>query len=123
MGLVVMLHLGYVDLVVLGMRSEKLDEDDLRGIVDGYYEPVGIALDVENDALISDDARGPVLMSNIFGTGPFRCFDLLEPSLEGVLGIAIPRPSVVQRPSGDDPHRSCIRLARSLFGSHRSFRS
>jgi hypothetical protein len=115
MGLIVMSDLGGVDLVVLGMRSEELDKDDLGGVVDGHDQPVGVAFDIEDDALVADDARGPVLAPNSIRTTLLCRFDFLEPSPERILRVAVSVPRGLKRPSGNDPHR-WSRLACSHFG-------
>jgi hypothetical protein len=93
-----MLHLGHVDPVVLGVRAEELDEHDLRRIVDRHDQPVGVPLDVEHDALVADDARGPVPAPNMVRPTPLRTLDLLEPDLERVLSVAILGPGMLQGP-------------------------
>jgi hypothetical protein len=57
-----MLNLRYVDLVVLSMSSEELDEDDLRGVVNRYDEPVGISFNIENDPFIANNARAQITL-------------------------------------------------------------
>src|ERR1041385_2220636 len=101
MGLIVMLDLRDVDPVVFGMRSEGLDEDSLRGIVEGNDELVRITLDVEDDPFVADDTRGSVLTSNVIGARPVRCFGLLEPSFEGILRVAVSHPGPLERLARD----------------------
>lgn len=64
------------------MCSNPFDEHDLMRIVDGYYQPVAIAFDVENHSIRSDNAGVGISFQNIGWAFPARSGHLMEPSIE-----------------------------------------
>ena len=53
------------------MSAEPFDEDDLPLIIDSYYEPIGVAFDVEYDSITADNAG--VSITVWFEFDPPRC--------------------------------------------------
>ncbi len=51
MGLISIPHPSYIDLVVLGVRPEPLDENNLPAIIDGSHKSVIVAFNIEDDDL------------------------------------------------------------------------
>jgi hypothetical protein len=64
---------GGVDFVILGMGSDKADENDATVVVDFNDESVGVAFDVKNNPVSGKDVRAGVVF-----------FDVLRLSLPGV---------------------------------------
>ncbi len=93
-------HLLDVDRVVRRMRTDEADEGDLRRVLQGDDETILVASDVEDDAVVSDEARIPVGRFDVRRRPPRRSPRLREPSTEWLLRIT--------------PRRACVSMAGSV---------
>src|ERR1700683_1060087 len=105
-----MLHLVYVDSVVVLVCTDPLDPNDTLLEVYRHDQPVVVAFNIEHDPICGDDAGGRIATLHVRRAGPSRFFDLVEPNIQRGLErwiILIPPARVnelSQGTSGNDPH-------------------
>src|SRR5690349_15478755 len=63
------------------MIPNPLNENNSPMIVNGRYQPIIIALYVEDYSIVRNDARILIAALYISGRGPFRCLCLMEPGV------------------------------------------
>lgn len=97
------------------MQTHIANIDDALPIGYDDHESVVIALDVENDAIIPDQAGIAVSIFDVGRSTPIGLFDVMIPRPKRLLGIGVLLPEVTQGLQGDDPHR--VILPRSQHGS------
>src|SRR2546425_908677 len=93
-----------VNRIVFCMRAHKADVDHSVRIVDLHYKPVVVALNVEHNTVIANDARAAVLRLDLSWGIPVFSFHLPVPSQEWLLGIGVNLPEPSEHLLGDDPH-------------------
>jgi hypothetical protein len=64
------------------VRAEPFDEDDLPLIIDRDDQSVGVALDIEYNAVAAHDAGVRVARGYVGGRVPIRALDLVEPGIQ-----------------------------------------
>src|SRR3990172_8765459 len=99
-----------VDAIVVAVRADPFDPDDALLEIDGYDQPISVALDVEHDPLCRDDTRGRITPLHLGRTTPARLAHFVEPGVEsGLERRLIPVPGtrgdeLPQRAPSNDPH-------------------
>src|SRR6266404_336342 len=81
-GLIAISHRCDIDPVVLRVRPDPLDENDLTLIINRDDEPIVVPLNIKNHAIRPHDAGIRVLRSNLGWTLPIRPLDLMKPGVE-----------------------------------------
>src|SRR5262245_9744218 len=99
------------------MRSEELDVDDLRLVVDRNHQAIPVASDVEDHAIVTDDARRLVSRPYVLGRGPRSRIRFLVPGAQRLLCIAILRPCLDGCLASNDPHLSTARSHAPKMGA------
>src|SRR2546427_5534021 len=108
----VLLHGGYVDLVVVLVRPNKANVDDARSIIDGHHKTVLIAPNIEDHTIIAHHARIAVHISDVGRRFPGGAFGITIPRLEGLLSIGVLFPKKAQRFEGDNAHVDIVQRSR-----------
>src|SRR6266545_1652309 len=93
-----------IDSVVLAMRADEPDEHHAPVVVHRYDETIVVALDVENHAVVRDEARVPVRGLDIGGRAPIGAAGQRVPGAQRDFGVAMRLPEIPQRAQRDDPH-------------------
>src|SRR5271157_5003826 len=99
-----MSHLLDINRIVFCMGAYKADVDNSVRIVDLHNQPVVVALDVEHNAVVAEDARLPILRFDLGRAIPVLSLDLPVPSQKGLLGIGMGLPECPERLLGDNSH-------------------
>src|SRR5437773_909410 len=99
-----MSHLLDVNRIVFCMCAHKTDVDHSVWIVDLHYKPVVVALNVEHNTVIANDACAAVLRLDLSWSIPVFLLHLPVPSQERLLGIGVTLPELSERLLGNDPH-------------------
>jgi hypothetical protein len=68
-----------VDLVVFRVCSYEADENDAGIVVDFHDQTIGVALDVEDDAVVREDISGRIVLLNLVGAVPASVGGFFEP--------------------------------------------
>src|SRR5215471_2581951 len=80
-----MLHLFHIDLVVILVRADPLDPHDVLFEVGSHNQSIVIPLDVEDDPVGRDDARGRIAALYVRRARPPCPSDFVEPSVQSCL--------------------------------------
>lgn len=103
-----------VDLVVFRVGSHEADENDAGVVVDFHDETIGVALDVEDDAVIRKDVSGRIMLFDVIGAVPTRVGGFFIPGFESLSGIGVFVPEFSQGFYRDDSHATLLRLLRGI---------
>jgi hypothetical protein len=72
------------------MSPDEPDEhEEQGGVLDVYDQAVGVALDVENDAIIREKVGGAEDRTHLSRAGPGGFLDHREPEAKGLLSIGV----------------------------------
>lgn len=71
------------------MSADKSNEDSLCRIIYLDYQPKFVATHVEDDSVITQDARTPIMPLNICRRFPYSMFCFEVPGLKGGLRIFV----------------------------------
>ena len=77
----------------------------MRYVFDFRHESVVVALDIEDYPVASNDTGATVLRLYLRRRIPILLLDFPIPSKKRLFGVRMPLPEL-ERPLGDDPHRS-----------------
>jgi hypothetical protein len=94
-----------VDFVILGVSADEPDEDAAGLVIDANDQAVGVALDVEDHAVIGQDVGVAVAILDVLKGAPISVASLVVPSLERSLGGRVGLPEIPQSLDGDDLHK------------------
>ena len=99
-----------VDPVVLGVGPDKADEEKPTPVVNSHDETIAVAVNVEDDAVIREDARRRVLALDVVRRRPIGPSHFSKPSSERMFGVLIAAPECLERAAREDPHRESVAL-------------
>ena len=99
-----------VDLVVCRVSAHEADVNDASVVVDFHDKTVGIALDVEDDAVSRNDVGGWVALLDVVRLIPTGIGGFFIPGFEWLLGIGVAFPEFPQRFHRDDSHATLPRV-------------
>lgn len=95
------------------MCSHEPNVDHAIGVVDLDDESVVVALDVEDNPAVADDAGAPVFLFDLRWRGPVLLLDLAVPSQEGLLRVGVCFPEFPEGLLGYDPHANLYIVPKS----------
>src|SRR2546423_1454700 len=95
---------GGVNLVVFSVGAYKPDEENACVVMNFDDEAVAVAFDVKHDAIPRQDISGAVALLDIPKKLPVRRRCFREPCFQGLLGVGMREPEVLQGLAGDDTH-------------------
>ena len=101
------------------MRTDKPDIADAERVVDGNYQPVFVATDVEHHTVLANDPRIGIDTLHISGRSPIRLSRVVIPGAQRLLRVRMPRPELTQRPASDDSHCGTVYRAPTMGASSR----
>src|SRR5436190_24169179 len=78
-----------VALVIFAVRADPLDHDDPGAVRHGHFQPVHVALYVEDHHAFRQEACAGVTPANVLRRGPRRAFDIGQPVLTPGSGLAV----------------------------------
>lgn len=93
-----------VNQIVLGVRADEFHVNSLEAIGHRHHQSIVIALDVEHDPAILQNAGTTVLRLDVRRLAPVRLLHLIHPRLQGLLGVRIGFPERSQVADGNDSH-------------------
>jgi len=92
-----------VNAVVLGVSPDETDENEKkRSIFDLPNQPVGVAFDIENDAVSRQEVCGAKHGSDLSQTRPCGSFNHGEPETKRLFRIRVPLPEVYECVPAED---------------------
>ena len=86
------------------MGSNKSHEDDPVFVVETCNQSIPVAADVEDHAIVSDNARPSVCSLDVGWRGPIGLGRDNVPGTKWLFGLAVLLPKFSQRPFGDNAH-------------------
>jgi len=86
------------------MRPYEPDVGNLKFVLDGDHQAIGVSFDVEHDPVVTENARRPVFRFNILGTLPSCLFGFGIPRSQGPFCVGVALPEKLQRSDRDNPH-------------------
>lgn len=101
-------HLVRVDAVVFGMGAEKLNEDDLRRILNCNNEAVAVSLDIKDNAIARKKRRARVALLDVRRTNPSCLLSLAKPCPQWLRGIWMLVPKFAQCSTGNHSHGESV---------------
>ena len=78
-----------IDFVILGVSSDKPDENNPAVVVDFDDEPVVVAFDVEDNPVSGEDVRARVEFFDVLRPAPIRRLGFMEPRFERCFGAGV----------------------------------
>lgn len=75
--------------VVLGVRSNPLDQYNSILVPRLHRQPIGVALDVEDHPVVRQEAGARVPVLDVLRPGPLRTLDLNPPRVERPAGVRV----------------------------------
>ena len=91
------------------MGTDKTHVDDAGVVMDFDDEPVAVAFDVENNAIIPKYIRRGISLFDVVETLPASDLNLMKPSTQGFLGCAMLLPENTKFLAGDSAHSSDLK--------------
>ncbi len=87
------------------MRSDEADVAHAVRIVDRDDQAIRVALDVEYDSVLGDDARVRVDALDVRRRAPVSLPRVVVPGPQRLFGVGVLLPELSKRTASDDPHR------------------
>src|SRR5687768_9946012 len=78
-----------VALVILPVRADPVDHDDAGPVGHGHFQPVRVALHIEDDDAFRQEACTGVAPANVLRRRPHRALDIGEPVLDPAPGVGV----------------------------------
>ena len=83
-----------IDVVIFSMGTQKSNIDYPEIVLNGSYEPVSIAFDVENHSVVGQEAGMPVISLDIRGRSPLSMLHISVPGQQRLFRIGVRFPKV-----------------------------